>query len=351
MRCFESRHRRNNERMLDNLRLRFATRASLIRLGILMGLACAGFYWMTSMPGTTFSGPLSPLTETEGKLSNELRRHIVTLSQEIGARSVQASAGLDAARRYVETSLEGFDYVVKSQEFEVAGVVCANVEVELPGLSRPSEIVIVGGHYDGYRMQPAANDNATGTAAVLELARLLRGHQPARTLRFVAFVNEEPPYFKTNNMGSRVYAKRCSERGEDVVAMLSLETLGYYNDVEGSQEYPAVIGWLYPSRGNFVGFVGNLSSRGLVRRAVSTFRSNAHFPSEGAALPAFITGVDWSDHASFWKEGFPAAMVTDTAVFRYPHYHTHSDTPDKIDFNRLARVVAGLVHVLADLSQ
>ena len=331
-------------------RFRFVTRASLIRIGMVATLVYGGFHWMTSMPGTTYSGPLPPLSESERKLGDELRRHVVTLSQEIGARSVHAPEGLAAARRYIETTLEDLDYVVKSQEFDVTGVVCANLETEITGVLKPSEIVIIGGHYDACRMQPGANDNATGTAAVLALARLLREHRPTRTLRFVAFVNEEPPYFQTANMGSRVYAQRCSQRGEDVVAMLSLETLGYYTDAEGSQDYPPIFGWLYPSRGNFVGFVGNLSSRSLVRRAIDTFRRAANFPSEGAALPAFITGVDWSDHASFWNEGYAAAMVTDTAIFRYPHYHKKSDTPDKVDFARLARVVAGLVHVLEELA-
>ena len=336
--------------MLENYKLRFVTRVGLIRLGILVVVACGCLYWMTSMPGTSYSAPLQPLTQTESELSDELRRHVVTLSQQIGARSVKAPEGLAAAKRYIEATLEGFDYVVESQEFTVDAVACANLEVEIPGGSRASEIVIVGGHYDSYRMQPGANDNGSGTAAVLELARLLRAHQPARTLRFVAFVNEEPPYYHTSKMGSRVYAKRCRARGEDVVAMLSLETLGYYSDAEGSQEYPAVLGWLYPSRGNFVGFVGNLSSSALVRRAIGTFRRKVRFPSEGAVLPAFVTGVNWSDHASFWKEGFQAAMVTDTAIFRYPHYHQHSDTPDKLDFDRLARVVDGLVDVVEDLS-
>jgi hypothetical protein len=166
----------------------------------------------------------------------------------------------------------------------------------------------------------------------------------------VAFVNEEPPYFTTSQMGSFVYAKECRKRKDKITAMLSLETIGFYSDQDGSQSYPPPLSLFYPSKGNFIGFVGNLSSRRLVRRVVGSFREHAKFPSEGAALPGWVPGVFWSDHWSFWKHGYHALMVTDTAPFRYVHYHTPEDTIDKIDFERLARVVAGLEKVVADLT-
>ncbi len=132
--------------------------------------------------------------------------------------------------------------------------------------------------------------------------------------------------------------------------MLSLETLGYFNDAPGTQQYPPPLGLCYPSEGNFIAFVGNVSSRSLVRRCVKTFRANAAFPSEGAALPSFLPGVGWSDHESFWENGYPALMVTDTAPFRFADYHHRSDTPDKIDYERCARVVAGVEQVVRELA-
>jgi hypothetical protein len=132
--------------------------------------------------------------------------------------------------------------------------------------------------------------------------------------------------------------------------MLSLETLGYYSDREGSQRYPFPFGLLYPSRADFVGFVSNIGSRSLLRRCVGSFRRTTAFPSEGLAAPAWIPGVSWSDHSSFWEQGYPAIMVTDTALYRYPAYHTAADTPDRVDFDRLARVVAGLARVVVDLA-
>ena len=187
-------------------------------------------------------------------------------------------------------------------------------------------------------------------AALLALARRFAKCKPDRTLRFVAFVNEEPPYFQTAKMGSGVYARRCGQRREKIVAMLSLETIGYYSDARGSQKYPPPLGLLYPSTGNFIAFVGNVKSRDLVRRMVGTFRQHEKFPSEGAALPAATPGVGFSDQWSFWQEGYPAAMVTDTAMFRYPYYHEAEDTIDKVDFDRTARVVRGLEKVIGVLA-
>ena len=198
------------------------------------------------------------------------------------------------------------------------------------------------------RYAPGANDNATGTAAVIELARSLanlRGRSSLR-IRLVLFVNEEPPYFRTERMGSLVYARALKRSGEPVVGMLSLETLGFYSDRPHSQHYPSPLDMLHPDKGDFVAFVGPTSSRAFVRRTVGAFRAVAPFPSQGGTAPAFIQGIDWSDHWSFGQIGIPAVMVTDTATFRYPYYHSPSDTPDKVDYERLARVVSGLERMI-----
>jgi Zn-dependent M28 family amino/carboxypeptidase len=239
---------------------------------------------------------------------------------------------------------------VSRQEYELYAANCSNLEVEITGTSRPGEIVVVGAHYDTVVGTPGANDNTSGVAAVLALARRFSNRKPDRTIRFVAFVNEEPPFFQSKRMGSRVYAKRCRERGENIVAMMSLETIGYYDDSPGSQKYPPPFGLLYPSKGNFIGFVGNVGSRALVQKVVGSFRRNEKFPSEGGAFPAFIPGIGFSDHWSFWQEGYSALMVTDTAMYRYPYYHHPDDTLDKIDFERMARVVRGLEKVVGELA-
>jgi Zn-dependent M28 family amino/carboxypeptidase len=256
-----------------------------------------------------------------------------------------------AAADFLEASFAQAGYKVQRQGYTVDKQTYYNLEVEIPGTQRADEIVIIGGHYDSVSGSPGANDNGTGAAATLELARLFAGKKPSRTLRFVEFVNEEPPFFFSEGMGSLVYASRCKQRSENVVAMLSLETIGYYSDQIGSQKYPLPeLSSIYPLQGNFISFIGNLASGSLVKDAIASFRRHTKFPSEGTALPNEITGVSWSDQWSFWQQGYPGIMVTDTAPFRYPYYHTSDDTPDKVNYDRLARVVAGLEYAIADLS-
>jgi Zn-dependent M28 family amino/carboxypeptidase len=198
---------------------------------------------------------------------------------------------------------------------------------------------------------PGADDNASGVAVMLALARAFEQKPQRRTVRFVAFVNEEPPHFWNESMGSLHYAKACKERGDVITAMLSLESLGYYRDEAGSQKYPPIVSWFFPDRANFVAFVGDLGSRSLVRDAIGAFRASAQFPSEGAAMPAFVTGVGWSDQWSFWQVGYPGVMVTDTAPFRNANYHTANDKPDTLDYARLASVTTGLVAVVEKLAR
>jgi Zn-dependent M28 family amino/carboxypeptidase len=306
---------------------------------------------MLWMPGRSHKGPLPPLSAEEAALSRRLRDHVVALAQTIGERNVFRHAELSAAAGYIERTFGQFGYEPRELSFVAAGKSVANVEAELPGGARRDEIVILGAHYDTVPGSPGANDNATGVAALLEIARGLRGRHPARTVRFVAFVNEEPPFYRTDEMGSRFYASGARARGDRIAAMISLETIGYYADVPGTQSYPFPLGLFYPDRGNFIGFVGNLRSRGLVRRCVGSFRRHTAFPSEAVAVPGTIPGIGWSDHWSFWKEGYPGVMVTDTALYRYLHYHRPEDTPDKVDYDRLARVTGGLSRMLAELSE
>ncbi len=236
------------------------------------------------------------------------------------------------------------------QNYEAQGVDCANLEVTIEGAAAASEIVLAGAHYDTVPGSPGADDNASGVAAVLELARLLRDSRPARTIRLVAFVNEEPPFFFWGEMGSRVYARAARRRGDDIRVMLSLEMLGCYSDEPESQGYPPLLKYFYPERGDYIAFVSNLRSRHALRNAFDAFRAASRFPAEKLAAPALVPGVGWSDQLSFWREGYPAAMVTDTAFHRYRHYHQPTDTPEKLDYARMAQVVEGLARTLERLA-
>lgn len=289
---------------------------------------------MTAMPGRSHAGRLPPLSPEGEALAARLRRHVAALAQS------ERNADLESPARYIESALAAYGLPVASQRFESGGRQVRNIETTQ---ARP--LIVVGAHYDTVPGSPGADDNASGVAVLIELARLLAGRQG---VRFVAFANEEMPYFMSREMGSYFAAGRSRARGEPLRAMLSLEMLGYYRDAPGSQRYPFPLGLLYPQRGDFIAFVGDLGTRALVRKAIKGFRKHAAFPSEGLAAPAFVPGVTWSDHWSFRSQGFAAIMVTDTAFYRYPHYHLPSDTPDKLDYERMARVTLGLAAVLRE---
>jgi hypothetical protein len=326
-------------------RLAWAIRLSIIPLVIL-----AGIWFMTGMPSSSWSGPLPPLSDKEQLIHDNLKRHVAALAGRIGERNVWRPESMAAAASYIRTMFEDAGYEVSAQPFPSRGVSVNNLEAVLPGHGATDEIIVVGAHYDSVAGSPGADDNASGVAALLELARLLAGTALPRTVRFVAFANEEAPFFYGNEMGSNLYAARAHSQGERIEAMLSLETIGYYTDQPGSQRYPFPFSYLYPDTGNFIGFVGNLSSRSLVRRAIGVFRASTAFPSEGVAAPSGMEGVHWSDHWSFWEAGYPAIMVTDTAPFRYPHYHTSTDMPEQLDYTGLARVTGGLAEVVGVLA-
>lgn len=326
------------------------TRVLVALLASLAGLALVGWWMMIRMPGRTHAGPLPPLTPDEEALATRLAGHVRELAGAIGERNVWRHDRLQAASAYIQARLREMGYDVDVQAFEAVGRRVENIAAERRGAHAPETIVVIGAHYDSVTGSPGANDNATGVAAVLELARTFAARTPDLTLRFVAFANEEPPFFQTEEMGSLRYARRARSRGERIVAMVSVETIGAYSNEPGSQRYPLpLFGRLYPPTADFIAFVGNVGSRALVRRALARFRADTAFPSEGAAVPAWVPGVGWSDHWAFWQAGYPAIMITDTALFRYAPYHTMGDTPDRIDYPRMARVVAGLAEVVAEL--
>jgi Zn-dependent M28 family amino/carboxypeptidase len=318
-------------------------------LSILGAPLLIGTMIITTMPGQSYNGTLPPLSPVQTELVERLQTHIDTLAGDIGERNIYHFEALSAAVQYLTETFQSFGYTPAVQSFTVQGKTVNNLEVIIEGSTLSDEIVVIGAHYDSVRGSPGANDNASGVAALLELARMARSQEFSRTVRFVTFVNEEPPFFYTKAMGSVQYAERAALLKERIIAMVSLETIGYYSEQENSQFYPFPFEYFYPSKANFIGFVGNLKSRQLVRQTISSFRSHAKFPSEGVAAPGWMMGVGWSDHWSFWKAGYPAIMVTDTALFRYTQYHSAMDRPSIIDYQCLARVVHGLTRVVTDL--
>jgi Zn-dependent M28 family amino/carboxypeptidase len=282
--------------------------------------------------------------------ADQLRRHVQHLAGTIGERNVHRPRALHAAEDYIRETWRGQGYDVAAQEYTVEGVRSANLEIARRGAVHSAEIILVGAHYDSVPGSPGANDNASGVAALLELSRLFAGVEPARTLRFVAFVNEEPPFFLFGNMGSMHYARAARRRRDDIRLMVSLETIGFYTEAPGSQSYPPLFRYFFPDRADFIGFVSNFRSRRMLRRLVEAYRATSDFPVQHVATFAAVPGVAWSDHLSFWRNRYRALMVTDTAFYRYPWYHTAQDTPDKLNYGEFARMSNGLFRALAALA-
>jgi hypothetical protein len=326
-------------------------------IGVLVGLGVvppaliiAAVWYALAVPGRSHRGPLPTLTAEQRDLAGRLRAHVVAVASE--PHNIQHPEALETAAQHIERTLR-LAYSIDRQVFSVQGSEVRNIEATREPRDTPAAgTLIVGAHYDSFEDSPGANDNATGTAAVLELARLLETWQPKQTrLRFVLFVNEEPPYFRTADMGSWRYAERLSERGERVRGMIALETIGAFSDTPGSQRYPPPFGLVFPSTANFVAFVGMPGGRGFLREVIGSFRRLAEFPSIGGVAPDIVPGIGWSDHWAFHQFGFAAIMVTDTAPYRYQHYHLPSDTPDKVDYDKLARITKGLERVVRDIAQ
>jgi hypothetical protein len=322
-----------------------------LRFGVLFGLLAGAAGMMTVMPGRSYSGPFAGLSDDERVIRGNISRHVSMLAGSIGERNMAKYSQLQASADYIKACFEAEGYTPEAQQFDAGGKAAHNIEAQISGYDGRGDSLIVGAHYDSACGSPGANDNATGVAALLELARLLRAQRPGAQIRFVAFTNEEPPHFQTEAMGSRRYAEMASRRQESIRGMLALETIGYYSDLPGSQNYPFGFSLFYPGRGNFIGFVGNLQSRDFLRKSIELFRKTTNFPSEGVAAPGWFAGVGWSDHWSFWKQGIPAIMITDTALFRYRYYHSAGDTSDRIDYDGTARVVSGLSRVIVELAR
>jgi hypothetical protein len=316
--------------------------------------------------------PRSAVRNAPASLASELRASVTKLAGEIGERNCYRPAGLEAAARWVERELAAAGLATRRVPVNVPAdpfLQCGpttvwNIEANKPGGARAREVLVVGAHYDSKvdtpqwfdngpprpdrRGTPGANDNATGVAALIALARRLSGVHLDRSIRFVAFVNEEPPFFQTDAMGSRCYARGCAnDRFHTIAGMINLDTLGCYSAQGRAKRVPlaGLIG--LPDRPDYVAFLSNWSSRRFRDECATIFRRHCSVAVRGAALPIFCRPLAWSDDWAFWQERIPAISVTDTAFQRSEHYHALTDTPDRLDYEPMAEVVWALGQVVA----
>ena len=320
----------------------------MVMLFVLLSLGLIGFaswFWMTQ-PLLTSPSPLSIRTVDPVAL----KQHVVKLSQELGPRDEFHIENLDRVAAYIKGEFQKTGARVSEQPYRVEGKSYRNVIAQFGPTT--GKRLVIGAHYDTAGPLPGADDNASGVAGLLELGRLLDQQPPKILVELVAFTLEEPPFFRTTGMGSSVHANSLREQHADVVAMISLEMIGYFNDAEGSQHFPsAILQAFYPSRGDFIAVVGRVGDGLVTRKIKAAMLQVPSLKVRSINAPAFIPGVDFSDQLNYWHAGYRAVMVTDTAFYRNLNYHTANDTAEKLDYKRMALVVAGVYAAVERLSE
>ena len=276
-----------------------------------------------------------------------LKKHVVMLSENFSPRSYKHPENLNKVADYIANSFKTSGAKLSEQLFEVYGTHYRNIIAEYGPESR--EIIIVGAHYDTNGEQPGADDNASGVAGLLELGQLLAHKELQSRIVLVAFTLEEPPFFRTDKMGSAFFAKSLSDSNTKVKLMIALEMIGYFSEDKGSQNYPApLLRLYYPSTGNFIAVVDQLLSS-AAQRIKQSMTQSIEIPVYSINAPSFIPGVDFSDHMNFWQQGYPAIMVTDTAFYRNDAYHTKEDTAERLNYEKMVQVIYGVFNYVSQL--
>lgn len=286
--------------------------------------------------------PFSLLSGVHTKDTEVVKKHVHFLSSIQPARNHRNQKSLQKVLSYIRKEIQPYAPSVRLQEYPVRNQKYANLIANIGPVD--AETIVIGAHYDVCGDQPGADDNASGVAGLLLLAKYLSENRAALRYNYelVFYSLEEPPYFRTEYMGSAVHARSLREKGARVKYMLSLETIGYYSDAKDSQSYPAGLGWFYPSEGNFIAAVGRMADGNLLSRFKADFQKNSSLKIITLAAPSFVTGIDFSDHLNYWAMGWNAAMITDTALMRNHNYHEVTDTPETLDYEKIVQVIGGV---------
>lgn len=317
-------------------------------------LIIAGLVFLVSQPLLS-----SPVKQNSPEVSaKQLEKNVRFLSEVLPSR-LGNEALLTPTVLWIEQQLKPFATTTEDksyrQSYKVENENFHNILMNFSPSSKAKseEVIIIGAHYDTAHGFTGADDNASGVAALIELARLLSQNKEklTHTVQLAFYPLEEPPYFRTNKMGSYVHAKSLSDKQQKVKLMISLDMIGYFSDEENSQDLPfPLMDKIYPTKGNFIALVTNLSNMFSIRKVKASFKSASELPVHSINAPAFVVGIDFSDHLNFWHFGYPALMVTDTSFNRNKHYHTKEDTADKLDYVKMAEVVKALFRTAIDLS-
>ena len=278
-----------------------------------------------------------------GKAAAALEKHVKFLAKDLPAASKNKIDLLDRASGYIKKELEACGYKPELQNYSINGQTFSNVTAFKQG--KIAETLVIGAHYDTY-CNPGADDNSSGVAVLLEVAKAAKILEDGYSVIFVAFTNEEPPNFKTENMGSYVFAKSLKDKNTNIKGAVILESVGYYSNKANSQNYPPMLGFFYPNKGDFLAVVSNFNSNKLAKQVTKAFNCSVTLPVSKLAAFDFVPGVDFSDNWSFWKFNYPAVMLTDTAFYRNKNYHKSTDLPETLNYGNMAEIAAGLEHLI-----
>lgn len=316
---------------------------------LVVGAICSVwlFGWFYLAQPTPFSAPPSEVRVDAA----QLERHVRILSEDFVPRNASHIGNINRTADYIGDKFRAIGSgQVSEQWFETGSYRYRNVSLIFGDPN--SERTVIGAHYDGYGRYPGADDNASGVAGLIELAKLISDHPLKSTVELVGYPLEEPPYFGTSEMGSYKHVEYLRKSEISCRYMISLEMIGYFTDEPASQSYPvSLLHWYYPEKGNFITIVGNTENRQLTRRFKSAMKGTSNLPVRSICAPASIPGIDFSDHRNYWHRGIPAIMITDTAFYRNTAYHTPDDTADRLDYKKMAQVVVGVFEGLKKLDQ
>jgi Zn-dependent M28 family amino/carboxypeptidase len=333
------------QRQSQTERRRRIIRLMLIVVLLVALLLIACWFWVTQPLLSSASANAERTVDP-----SRLEAHVRKLSIELAPRDEGHVENLDRVADYIRTEFSQISASVSEQSYVVQGKSYQNVIAQFG--PETEERIVVGAHYDAAGPLPGADDNASGVAGLIELGRLLGGQTPALRVELVAFTLEEPPYFRTSQMGSAIHAESLRKQNKRVRAMFSLEMIGYFSDAPNSQHFPVpVLNALYPSTGNFISVVGRLSDGMLARRTKAAMREASPLLVYSINAPGFVPGVDFSDQLNYWRQGYSAVMITDTAFYRNRNYHTAQDTSEKLDYKRMAMVVEGVYAAVTELAR
>lgn len=311
---------------------------------VLALLTAAGIGWL--LLAQPVPGGASPSSVEVMPL--RLREDVATLATRFHPRDWRHTGNLDRCADFVAQRFGAAGAVVEYQGYAVQGREYRNVIGRFGAGGGPR--IVVGAHYDTYGEMPGADDNASGVAVLLALAELVGAHAPDLAVDLVAYTLEEPPFFDTPHMGSAVHAASLAAGQSACLGVIVLEMVGFFSDEPGSQGYPSpLLRLMYPGRGDFIAVVSRWDQGGWIRTVKAAMQGTTALPVHSLRSPSFVPGIDLSDHMSYWPHGIPSLMVTDTAFYRNPFYHTPDDTPEKLDYRRMAQVAVAVFEALRTL--